>query len=97
MRHIIRHYLLKYKYVIALAIFLIAIGLVGDHCWIKRIEQSKEIAQLKSEIEKEIKTFNDDKEQLEKLKTNPEAVKRIAHERYYMKTEAEDIFVIEDE
>lgn len=96
MKHIVRHYLMKYKYVLAIVIFIVAIGFVGDHCLLRRAEQTKEISQLREAIEKEQTTFKDDKAQLEQLKTNPDAVKRVARERYYMKTDNEDIFVFED-
>lgn len=97
MKHIVRHYLMKYKYVLAIVVFAVAIGFVGDHCLLRRADQQKEISQLREAINKEQTTFNNDKAQLEELKTNPEAVKRVARERYYMKQPDEDIFVIEDE
>ena len=34
---------------------------------------------------------------LKSLKSDPEALKKVARERYYMKTDDEDIFVIEDD
>ena len=34
---------------------------------------------------------------LRRIKSDPEAIKTIARERYMMKTENEDIYVIEDE
>ena len=96
MKHTFRHYLLRYKYVISIAVFVVFIGFVGDHCLIRRISQRNEIQELKHEISTQKKTYNKDKNELNKIKNNPEAVKRVAHEKYYMKSEDEDIFVIDE-
>lgn len=53
--------------------------------------------QLEHDINVQIEQFNKDKETLNRLKNDPEAVVQIAHERYYMKQAGEDVFVIEDE
>ena len=96
MKHVFRHYLIRYKYIIAFVVFGILIGFVGDHCLVKRYQQKQEIAKLESEIQIQINKFNKDKEQLEKLKSDSEAIEHIAREKYYMKCADEDIFVIED-
>ncbi len=93
---ILRYYILKYKYVISITIFAILIGFVGEHSLIKRYAQKQEISQLNNEINKKRATYNNDKQKLDRIKNNPEAVKRVAHEKYYMKTEDEDIFVVKD-
>lgn len=41
--------------------------------------------------------INEEEEALEKLKSSPEAYEKIARERFLMKRENEDIFVIEKE
>jgi cell division protein FtsB len=53
--------------------------------------------ELQSEIDKYNSKFDSDKELLMRLKNNPEAIKDVARERYFMKKENEDIFIIEDE
>lgn len=89
--------LMKYKFALSLAVFAVAIGFIGDHCLVRRYAQRQEIAQLRSEINDRINTYNKDKQELERIKTNPEAVKRVAREKYYMKMEDEDIFIIGDD
>lgn len=97
MKHnVVKQLLLKYRYIIAFAVFAIVIGFVGDHSLIKRYAQKQEIAELKEQIQEEIEEYNRDKKSLEQLKSSPDAVKRIAHEKYYMKSGDEDVFVIED-
>ena len=87
---------MKYKYLISIIVFAVLIGFVGDHCLMKRFAQKQEIAELKSEIAEQKNTYKRDKIELERIQNNPEAVKRVAHEKYYMKTEDEDIFVIDE-
>lgn len=93
----VKRYLFRMKYVLAFAIFAIAITFFGESSLINRMSQKKEIDKLSTEIEEQQQKFKHDKETLNSLKNDPEALKRVARERYYMKAEDEDIFVIEDE
>ncbi|MBQ0142923.1 MAG: septum formation initiator family protein [Prevotellaceae bacterium] len=88
---------MSYKYILALMIFVLAIGFIGEHSLVNRIAQKNKIMQLEHDINVQIEQFNKDKETLNRLKNDPEAVVQIAHERYYMKQAGEDVFVIEDE
>lgn len=97
MEQSVKRYLFRMKYLVALAIFAIAITFFGESSLINRMSQKKEIDKLSTEIEEQQKKFKHDKETLNSLKNDPEALKRVARERYYMKAENEDIFVIEDE
>ncbi len=97
MEQSVKRYLFRMKYVLAFAIFAIAITFFGESSLINRMSQKKEIDKLSTEIEEQQQKFKHDKETLNSLKNDPEALKRVARERYYMKAEDEDIFVIEDE
>ena len=48
------------------------------------------------EIEKYRKQYEEDTEKLKELTTNPEALEKIAREKYLMKKPDEDIFVFEE-
>lgn len=91
-----KNILLKCKYPITIIVFGVFIGFVGESSLTNRFEQKKEIEQLETEIEEYSLKFEKDKETLNRLKHDPEAIKEIAREKYYMKTEQEDIFIIED-
>lgn len=97
MKRTFKQFLIKYKYLISIIVFGVLIGFVGDHCLVKRYAQKQEIADLKSQINEQKNIYKKDKLELERIQNNPEAVKRVAHEKYYMKTEDEDIFVIDDD
>ena len=97
MKRSIKYFLFKLKYVFAFLLFAVAITFFGESSLINRYAQQQEINKLKSDIDTYQRKFNQDKAMLNSLKTDPEALKQIARERYYMKTPDEDIFVIEDE
>ena len=97
MKEFLLKLLMEYRYVVALVIFALTIGFIGEHCIVNRIAQKQTIAELNNKIDEQVKKFNKDKEKLNKLRNDPETVKQVAHEMYYMKTADEDVFVIEDE
>lgn len=93
----IKNFIVKFKYVITVIVFGILIGFVGEHSLVERYKQRQEMKELQSEIDKYNSKFDSDKELLMRLKNNPEAIKDVARERYFMKKENEDIFIIENE
>ncbi len=85
------------KYPITFLVFAVFFVFVGESSLINRFEQQEEIQRLEAEIEEYNDKFDKDKETLNRLKNDPEAMKEVAREKYYMKTEDEVLFVIEDE
>lgn len=84
------------KYLLAFAIFVLSIGFIGEHCIKERIKRKYDISELQTKIADLQSTFHEDNVVLERLKNDPEEVRRIAREKYYMKSENEDVFIIED-
>ena len=97
MKSSVKYWIFKLKYVVALAIFVGTIGFVGESSIVNRISQQREISRLKGEINEYNRKFNQDKKTLDALKNDPEALKEVARSRYFMKTDNEDIFIVEDE
>lgn len=97
MGHNILKWFFNLKFWIALVAFGGILCFVGEGNLINRMEQWQEIGRLRSEIDEYNRRFEQDKQTLEALKNDEEAIKEVARERYYMKTENEDIFIIEDE
>ena len=85
------------KYMVALGIFIAMIGFVGEHCLRERYKRKVEITDLQMKIKEQRQKFNKDNKELERLKKDPEAVRKVAREKYFMKTSNEDVFIIEDE
>lgn len=87
------NYIRRYKYLVALIIFLFIIGILDENSLYTRYQRRVEIENLKREINKYQSQYDAETQQLEALQHNPEAVERMARERYFMKRPNEDIFV----
>ncbi|MCD7925758.1 septum formation initiator family protein [Bacteroidaceae bacterium] len=90
------NYIRRHKYLITVLIFIVVIGFLDENSLIQRIKHRNEISTLNSEIEKYQKQYEEDTEKLKELTTNPEALEKIAREKYLMKKPNEDIFVFEE-
>ena len=89
------NYIRRHKYMITVLIFIVVIGFLDENSLIQRVKHRSEISAL-SEIEKYRKQYEEDTEKLKELTTNPEALEKIAREKYLMKKPDEDIFVFEE-
>jgi len=76
--------------------FLLIIVFLDENNLIQRAEYRQEIKMLKSEIEKYRTQYEEDTRMLKELMENPEALEKIAREKYFMKKPDEDIFIFEE-
>ena len=90
------NYIRQHKYLITIALFGVIIVFLDENSLIQRAQHRQEINDLRTEIEKYRKQYEDDTERLKELTTNPEALEKIAREKYYMKKPNEDIFIFEE-
>ena len=88
---------LKNKYILTLAAFVIWILFFDAKDLLTQRERTNELEKLReskfyfmAEIEKE-------KKALEELKSNPAAIEKLAREKYLMKKDNEDLFIIQKE
>lgn len=84
----------KHKYLITALLGLLFVVFIGQNSLLHSIELQYEISDLKKEIEQYNKVYENDKQQLRDLERDPRNIERIARERYFMKTDDEDIFVL---
>ena len=89
-------YVRVHKYLITVVTFLIIIVFLDENSLIQRAKYRQEINTLTSEIEKYRKQFEEDSEKLKELTENPEALEKIAREKYLMKKPNEDVFIFEE-
>ena len=89
-------YIRKHKYLITIVAFLVIIVFLDENSLIQRAKHQQEINTLNSEIEKYRKQYEEDTEKLKELTNNPEAMEKIAREKYLMKKPNEDIFIFEE-
>ena len=69
---------------------------LDENSLIQRAKHQQEIKTLETEILKYRKQFEEDTEKLKELTSNPEALEKIAREKYLMKKPNEDIFIFEE-
>lgn len=84
----------RYKYYIVILIGTVLVSFVGENSLYRNLQLNFEISDLKAEIEKYNALYEADKKQLRDLERNPNNIERIARERYFMKADDEDIFVL---
>ena len=89
-------YIRRYKYAVAFVVFLVIIGVVDENSLLVRYHRRMEISNLKSEINKYQQQYDEESARLQSLMSNPEAVEKLAREKYLMKRADEDVFVIAD-
>lgn len=87
----------RHKYGFVIGLFVLLIGFVDENSLWSRYRHKAELMELKAQIRKYTEMYEHDTRYLEKVNTDPEVLTEIARERYYMKTEDEDIFIMEDE
>ncbi|MBR5541664.1 MAG: septum formation initiator family protein [Bacteroides sp.] len=89
-------YIRQHKYLITIVTFLVIIVFLDENSLIQRAKYQQEINELTNEIEKYRKQYEEDTEKLKELTNNPEAMEKIAREKYLMKKPNEDIFIFEE-
>jgi cell division protein DivIC len=87
----------RHKYLITIVIGVLVIGFIDENSFLQRVKYDIEINGLKDEIRKYNAINDSANTQLEKLKRNPRYIEKIARERYFMKADDEDIFVLTTE
>ena len=89
-------YVRRHKYLITILAFLLIIVFLDENNLMQRAKYRQEISALKSEIKKYQIKYEEDTRMLKELMDNPEALEKIAREKYFMKRPDEDIFIFEE-
>jgi len=85
------------KYAIVIIMGVIIVGFLDDNSVWAHMRNKERISDLKEEIERYDASYKRDQAQIRELDRNPKAMERIARERYFMKADDEDIFVLSDD
>lgn len=88
------NFLAHYKYLITIVAGLLIVGVLDENSFRQMMAYEMEIAGLKEEIATYQKQYEADNKLLRELRRNPKAIEKIARERYFMKHDDEDIFVL---
>lgn len=87
----------QFKYIIVVVLGVAIVGFLDDNSFVQRMKYEYQIATLKSEIEEYTAQYEADSKRLKELDRNPNEIAKIARERYFMKGDDEDIFILSDD
>ena len=85
------------KYIVVLVLGFVLIGFVGSNSVLAHLGYKQRISELRDEIAVFDAAYNRSQQQINQLRHNPKAMERLARERYFMKHDDEDIFVLSDD
>lgn len=85
------------KYVVVALIAVVLIGFVDENSVWSHLRNRQRINMLESEIKQYTDQYQHDQAQIHMLDSDPKAIRKIARERYFMKADDEDIFVLSDD
>ena len=89
-------YIRRHKYLITILAFLVVIIFLDENSLMQRAKHKREISTLNSEIAKYREQYEEDTRRLKEIMDNPEALEKIAREKYLMKKPNENIFIFEE-
>jgi cell division protein FtsB len=85
---------IKSKYFIALAAFAVVILFLDKNDFFTQLERRRELRQLEKTRNHYTTQIEAEKKELESLKNNPATIEKYAREKYLMKRDNEDLFLI---
>ena len=86
----------RFKYVVVMAFILLIVVVLDDNSLLNRHKRSVHMEQMRTEIERYKQEYAYADGRLRELE-NPAAVEKLAREKYFMKRDNEDLFVLVDE
>jgi len=86
-----------FKYAVVCVVGILLVGFLDDNSLWNHFKNLQHIEELSREKEKYNADYQRDQAQIKELNKNPKAMEKIARERYYMKADDEDIFVLSDD
>ena len=88
---------LFFKYAVVAIIGGVIVGFLDENSFYSHFKNMQRISELQEETEKYNADYRRDQARIRELDRNPKAMEKIARERYFMKADDEDIFVLSDE
>ena len=85
------------KYALVTLIAGLLIGFIDENSVWNHIQNKQRISELQDEIKRYSDLHQRNKDQIKLLDSDPKAMEKIARERYFMKADDEDIFMLSDD
>ena len=89
------HFLWNRRSLCATVFFILVVGFLDENSFMNLYNQKQENAKLREEIAYYEDQYNQTSERLQQLETSPKAVEELARVSLQMKSEDEDIYVVE--
>jgi cell division protein DivIC len=86
---------LRNKYLITSILFVVFILYISENDLFSMFDRNKKLKNLQKSEQHLTKLINDTRQELNLLKTNDQTVEKYAREKYLMKKENEDLFIVE--
>ncbi|MBO6189687.1 MAG: septum formation initiator family protein [Alloprevotella sp.] len=90
-------YIWKHKYFWTIALFIVIVCFIDPNSLYHRYQLRERNDQLREEIAQYDEKYAQDSRTLRELQEDQEAVENVARVRLFMKTDNEDVYVIDDE
>ena len=84
------------KYAVVCVAGVLIVGFLDENSVWNHLKNRQRIEELTEERDRFNTAYKRDKAQIHKLDSDPKAIEKIARERYFMKNDDEDIFVMKD-
>ena len=84
------------KYAVVCVVGVLIVGFLDENSLWSHMKNRQRIDELTEEKARYNADFQRDQAQIRELNTNPKAMERIARERYFMKADDEDIYVLRE-
>ena len=88
---------LFFKYAVVAIIGGVIVGFLDENSFYSHFKNMQRISELQEETQKYNADYRRDQARIRELDRNPKAMEKIARERYFMKADDEDIFVLSDD
>ena len=85
------------KYTVVCLLGVLIVGFLDENSVMSHLKNKQRISELDEEIEKYMAVHERDQAKIRELNNDPKAIEKIARERYFMKADDEDIFVLSDD
>ena len=85
------------KYTVVVLLGVLVVGVLDENSIWNHFKNQRRISELEEEIDKYNAAFERDQTQIRQMSKDPKAMEKIARERYFMKADDEDIYVLSDD
>jgi len=86
-----------FKYAVVCILGVLIVGFLDENSFWNHMKNRQRIDELQEETDRYNAEFRRDQARIRELERNPKAIEKIARERFFMKADDEDIFVLSDD